>query len=65
MIGAEMYSADTIVATSDCPLVDPFLINNMLSIFEKKQLITFAILLHQMNQRFLMDQILRFFLKMP
>ena len=38
IIGAEMYSADTIIRlTSDCPLVDPFLINNMLSVFDINQ----------------------------
>ena len=37
IIGAEMYSAETIVRlTSDCPLVDPFLIQKMLKMPKSK-----------------------------
>mgnify|MGYP006107408099 CR=1 FL=1 len=39
IIGAEMYSAETIVRlTSDCPLVDPFLIEKMLNYFKSKKI---------------------------
>lgn len=39
IIGAEMYSAETIIRlTSDCPLVDPLLIHTMLNYFKSKNI---------------------------
>ena len=39
IIGAEMFSAENIIRlTSDCPLVDPYLVTSMVEHFEKNQL---------------------------